>query len=69
MDLFDEATLRKLEQLTLVAERVRVGVMKGDRRSSKRGAWIMRRVLGEVAFSHTIILTVTGKNESQVISR
>ncbi|MBE2197046.1 MAG: DUF58 domain-containing protein [Anaerolinea sp.] len=40
MDLFDEATLRKLEQLTLVAERVRVGVMKGDRRSSKRGASI-----------------------------
>ncbi len=40
MNLFDEATLRKLEQLTLVAERVRVGVMKGDRRSSKRGTSI-----------------------------
>jgi uncharacterized protein (DUF58 family) len=40
MQLFDEATLRKLEQLTLVAERVRVGVMKGDRRSTKRGTSI-----------------------------
>lgn len=40
MPIFDETTLRKLEQLTLVAERVRVGVMKGDRRSSKRGASI-----------------------------
>lgn len=40
MTIFDEATLRKLEQLTLVAERVRVGVMKGDRRSSKRGTSI-----------------------------
>lgn len=35
--LFDEQTLRKLEQLTLVADRVRAGVMKGDRRSRKRG--------------------------------
>ncbi|MCA9972235.1 MAG: DUF58 domain-containing protein [Anaerolineales bacterium] len=40
MHLFDESTLRKLEQLTLVAERVRVGVMKGDRRSSRRGTSI-----------------------------
>lgn len=40
MQLFDESTLHKLEQLTLVAERVRVGVMKGDRRSSKRGTSI-----------------------------
>lgn len=40
MNLFDEATLHKLEQLTLVAARVRVGVMKGDRRSSKRGTSI-----------------------------
>ncbi|MBK8987167.1 MAG: DUF58 domain-containing protein [Chloroflexi bacterium] len=40
MNLFDEATLRKLEQLTLVAENVRVGVMKGDRRSRKRGTSI-----------------------------
>ena len=38
--LFDETTLRKLEQLTLVADRVRVGMMKGDRRSSKRGSSI-----------------------------
>jgi uncharacterized protein (DUF58 family) len=38
MSLFDETTLRKLEQLTLVADRVRVGVMKGDRRSRKRGS-------------------------------
>jgi uncharacterized protein (DUF58 family) len=40
MNLFDEPTLRKLEQLTLIADRVRVGVMKGDRRSSKRGTSI-----------------------------
>lgn len=40
MDIFDETTLRKLEQLTLVANRVRVGVMKGDRRSRKRGTSI-----------------------------
>ena len=38
--LFDETTLRKLEQLTLVADRVRVGMMKGDRRSAKRGTSI-----------------------------
>lgn len=37
MDLFDEATLRRLEQLALVAERVRAGQLKGDRRSSRRG--------------------------------
>jgi uncharacterized protein (DUF58 family) len=40
MNLFDETTLRKLEQLSLVAENVRVGVMKGDRRSRKRGTSI-----------------------------
>ncbi|PID85886.1 MAG: DUF58 domain-containing protein [Chloroflexi bacterium] len=40
MNLFDETTLHKLEQLNLVAERVRVGVMKGDRRSRKRGTSI-----------------------------
>ncbi|GAB4271441.1 MAG: DUF58 domain-containing protein [Candidatus Promineifilaceae bacterium] len=40
MQLFDESTLTKLEQLTLVAEKVRVGVMKGDRRSTKRGTSI-----------------------------
>ncbi|MGD2078019.1 MAG: DUF58 domain-containing protein [Chloroflexota bacterium] len=38
--LFDEPTLRKLEQLTLVADRVRVGLMRGDRRSRKRGTSI-----------------------------
>lgn len=38
--LFDEQTLRKLEQLTLVADRVRAGLMKGDRRSRKRGTSI-----------------------------
>lgn len=36
--IFDEDTLHKLEQLTLVADQVRVGVMKGDRRSRKRGS-------------------------------
>lgn len=38
MPIFNESTLTKLEQLTLVADRVRVGVMKGDRRSRKRGS-------------------------------
>lgn len=38
MQLFDEPTLRKLEQLTLIAEAVRAGVMKGERRSHRRGA-------------------------------
>ncbi len=38
--LFDEPTLRKLEQLALVAHRVRAGVMKGERRSTKRGTSI-----------------------------
>lgn len=36
--LFDESTLRKLNQLTLVASRIRSGAMKGERRSSKRGS-------------------------------
>jgi uncharacterized protein (DUF58 family) len=40
MRLFDETTLRKLEQLTLSADSVRVGVMKGERRSRKRGSSI-----------------------------
>ena len=34
---FDESTLRKLDQLSLVASRVRAGQMKGERRSTKRG--------------------------------
>lgn len=38
--IFDEATLRKLNALTLVANRVRAGRMRGDRRSSKRGTSI-----------------------------
>jgi uncharacterized protein (DUF58 family) len=36
--LFDETTLRKLTRLTLTARRVRAGVLKGERRSTKRGA-------------------------------
>jgi uncharacterized protein (DUF58 family) len=36
--LFDEPTLRKLNQLTLVASRVRSGALKGERRSSRRGS-------------------------------
>lgn len=38
--IIDEATLRKLTRLTLVASQVRAGMMKGDRRSSKRGTSI-----------------------------
>src|SRR5512134_2945356 len=38
--LFDEAALRKLEQLVLVAASVRVGLLKGERRSRKRGTSI-----------------------------
>jgi uncharacterized protein (DUF58 family) len=37
MDLFDTPTLARLERLALTADQVRVGVMKGDRRSRKRG--------------------------------
>lgn len=40
MRLFDDVSLRKLEQLTLYADSVRVGAMKGDRRSRKRGTSI-----------------------------
>jgi uncharacterized protein (DUF58 family) len=36
--LFDESTLRKLQRLALTASRVRAGVLKGERRSSKRGS-------------------------------
>jgi len=36
--LFNESTLRKLNQLTLVASRVRAGAIKGERRSSRRGS-------------------------------
>lgn len=38
--VFDETTRRKLEQIVLVATRVRAGAMKGDRRSNKRGTSI-----------------------------
>ncbi len=38
--LFDERTLRKLDQLALAASQVRAGVMKGERRSTKRGTSI-----------------------------
>lgn len=40
MQVFDEAFLRKLEQLTLIADRVRVGAMKGERRSRNKGSSI-----------------------------
>ena len=36
--LFDEGTLRKLNQLTLVASRIRAGGIQGDRRSTRRGS-------------------------------
>jgi len=36
--LFDESTLRKLNQLSLVAARVRTGAIKGERRSVRRGS-------------------------------
>jgi uncharacterized protein (DUF58 family) len=36
--LFDETSLRKLRQLTLVTSRVRSGALRGERRSLKRGA-------------------------------
>lgn len=38
--IFDEKTLRKLEQLTLVANKVRAGAIKGERRSTRRGTSI-----------------------------
>jgi uncharacterized protein (DUF58 family) len=38
--IFDESTLRKLNQLTLAASRVRAGMTKGERRSTKRGTSI-----------------------------
>ena len=38
--LFDADTLRKLDRMALVATRVRVGVMKGERRSTRRGTSI-----------------------------
>lgn len=38
--LFDEPTRRRLEQLMLVAQKVRAGAIKGERRSTKRGTSI-----------------------------
>ena len=38
--IFDETTLRKLDQLTLIANKIRSGAIKGERRSSKRGTSI-----------------------------
>ncbi len=38
--LLQETTRRKLDQLTLVARKVRAGAIKGDRRSTKRGTSI-----------------------------
>lgn len=38
--LFDETTLRKLDRLALAASQVRAGVLKGERRSTKRGTSI-----------------------------
>lgn len=38
--LFDEKTLRKLEQLRLIAHKVRAGAVKGERRSTKKGTSI-----------------------------
>jgi uncharacterized protein (DUF58 family) len=36
--IIDETTLRKLNQLTLVASRIRAGAIKGERRSTRRGS-------------------------------
>lgn len=36
--LFDQSILNKLNRLNLIASRVRAGVLKGERRSSKRGS-------------------------------
>lgn len=36
--IFDETTLRKLSTLNLVATQVRAGVIKGERRSTRRGS-------------------------------
>ena len=38
--IFDEKTLRKLDRLALAASQVRMGTIKGERRSTKRGASI-----------------------------
>ena len=38
--IFEEETIRKINRLTLVASQVRKGMLKGERRSTKRGASI-----------------------------
>jgi len=38
--LFDEKTLRKLDSLMLMAQKIRAGAVKGERRSSRRGTSI-----------------------------
>jgi uncharacterized protein (DUF58 family) len=38
--IFDERTLRKLERLSLTANKVRTGAIKGERRSTRRGTSI-----------------------------
>lgn len=38
--IFDEKTLRKLDQLMLIANKVRAGAIKGERRSTRRGTSI-----------------------------
>lgn len=38
--LFDEKTLRKLDSLMLIAQKIRAGAIKGERRSSRRGTSI-----------------------------
>src|SRR5574341_1154757 len=38
--LFDEKVLRKLERMSLVANHIRSGTMKGERRSIRRGTSI-----------------------------
>jgi uncharacterized protein (DUF58 family) len=38
--IFDEKTLRKLERLTLIANKIRTGAIKGERRSTRRGTSI-----------------------------
>src|SRR3990170_2287704 len=38
--IFDEKTLRKLDRLMLVANKIRAGAIKGERRSTRRGTSI-----------------------------
>jgi uncharacterized protein (DUF58 family) len=38
--IFDEKTLRKLERLTIIANKIRSGAIKGERRSTRRGTSI-----------------------------